>query len=168
MSTHYDQTIAELESEIREMEDEIIQSKRMVNRLCAKAGRDPAFPPEQLKAQDATATMRTDLYYLQPLATAMKDVLVRRKASNQGPASVNTIYETLIKGGYKFETESEENAKRGLRISLRKNADFHKLPAGDYGLTEWYPKAKPDSGNGESARKGADDVENDDLDDATK
>jgi hypothetical protein len=76
-----------------------------------------------------------------------------RRALKQGPAGLSDIYSALVRGGYKFETKNEENAKRGLRQSLTKNvAQFHKLPNGMFGLTEWYPKVGrrrvPDGANG--------------------
>src|SRR5438132_8921727 len=62
-----------------------------------------------------------------------------RKASGGGAASVETIYQALKAGGYRFDTKNEENARNGVRISLRKNsATFHKLPNGEYGLCSWY------------------------------
>jgi hypothetical protein len=57
---------------------------------------------------------------------------------------VNEIFEALVAGGYKAETEEEANAKRGLRIALTKNSQtFYRVPSGAYGLLEWYPNAKP-------------------------
>jgi hypothetical protein len=60
-----------------------------------------------------------------------------------GPATVKEIYDALKAGGYKFETKNDANAMRNLRISLTKNTSiFHKLPGGEFGLNEWYPKLK--------------------------
>ena len=72
-----------------------------------------------------------------------------RQATNQGPATVREIYETLTQGGYQFDAKDETNAMRGLRISLGKNTQkFHKLPNGVFGLVAWYPNLKvPQRGN---------------------
>jgi hypothetical protein len=88
--------------------------------------------------------VRSDEFYGQPLATAIRAVLEKRKGAGIGPAAVRDIYDTLGSGGFKFEAKDEDNAIRGLRQSLTKNSStFHKLPNGLYGLLEWYPNAKP-------------------------
>lgn len=50
----------------------------------------------------------------------------------------------MIAGGYQFETKDDNNAMRGMRISMAKNIKFHKLPNGKWGLKEWYPNVKED------------------------
>jgi hypothetical protein len=92
--------------------------------------------------------MRRDQFYGVPLATAIREYLQMRRASNLGPATVNDIHAALVSGGFVFETRNEANAKRALYISLGKNTlMFHKLPSGTdatavFGLKEWYPRTK--------------------------
>ena len=57
-------------------------------------------------------------------------------------ATVAEIQSALNEGGYSFDTKDDENAKNGLRQSLRKNPVFHRIPSGEWGLLEWYPNAK--------------------------
>jgi DNA-directed RNA polymerase delta subunit len=70
-------------------------------------------------------------------------VLERRQIANVGPATVNEIYDSLVAGGYNFQTKNDDYAKRNLYTTLTKNSSvFHRLPNGLWGLLEWYPDAK--------------------------
>lgn len=144
MSDHYRHTIAELQEDIRKLEAEVMENKRMVNKLAVKAGMALIYAESDISASNGVPlSIQADQFYGQPLASAMRTILEMRRALKQGPAAVNDIYAALNQGGYKFDTKNEENSKRGLRISLMKNTDvFHKLPNGLFGLTEWYPKVK--------------------------
>ncbi|HEU0052539.1 MAG TPA: hypothetical protein VFQ39_05150, partial [Longimicrobium sp.] len=124
-------------------EDEIVSLKRAANALCQLEGREPVYAEVEQRTERAAYSIRRDQWYGQPLSTAVREYLSMRRASNRGPATVNEIYEALANGGFLFEAKGAENAKRGLRISLRKNSSiFHRLPDGSYGLIEWYPEAK--------------------------
>jgi hypothetical protein len=144
MSEHVKQTIADLQDELRQQEQSVIETKRLINTLCKRAGMDPIYGDAELAISSGPSlSIRGDQFYGQPLATCIREILEMRKALNQGPATVNEIYDALATGGFKFETKNEDNAKRGLRISLTKNTSiFHKLPTGKFGLLEWYPNAK--------------------------
>lgn len=114
-------------------------------------------------------------FYGQPLASSLRTILERRKAHGLGPASVNDLFDVLSQGGFQFQTKNDENAKRGVYGALSKNAvTFHKLPNGDYGLTEWYPNvreardAKSTNGNGGNNGGTAPATEDDDFDMASK
>ena len=66
-----------------------------------------------------------------------------RRAQNLGAATNREIYDSLMAGGYEFDTKSEDIAQKSLRNSLAKNtALFHKLPNGQFGLLAWYPNVK--------------------------
>ena len=56
----------------------------------------------------------------------------------QTKRAINTL--CRLGGGYEFPKRAD-NAKRSLKISMRKNRIFHRLPTGAYGLKEWYPSA---------------------------
>ena len=136
-------TIQGLVDMINQDEEQLVANKRTVNRLCLRAGRPAMYPDADLTTGVQLGNIRSDQYYGQPLATAIRSILESRRASNLGAATVREIYDTLIKGGFKFDAK-DENAIRGLRQSLTKNSGtFHKLPNGGYGLLEWYPGAKP-------------------------
>lgn len=145
----YDQAIADLVAKIEGRENAIRNDKRIVNQLCAHAGRAPIYPDVDAERVTGATTFRRDHFYGKPLATAIREYLVMRGPSDrggQGAATVNEIYDALAAGGFRFETKDALNAKRGLRIALSKNTQtFHRVPSGStdaYGLLEWYPNAK--------------------------
>lgn len=144
MSDHIRATIADLQIKLGEQEQTVAKTKTLINQLCEIAGLAPMYAPSELAGDGGVSlSIRSDQFYGQPLATCVRNILEMRKALNQGAATVNEIYAALIEGGFAFETKNEDNAKRGLRISITKNtALFHKLPNGKIGLTEWYPNAK--------------------------
>ncbi len=163
MSEHILRTIADLQAKLREHEAAATKIRGMVNQLCEIAGDPPIYDVEDASiATGANLSIRADQFYGQPLATCMRDILEMRRARRQGPASVTDLYNALVQGGFSFDTKNEENAKRGLRVSLTKNtALFHRLPNGLFGLLEWYPNARSvsrrrSSGPTDSSDAGAD------------
>lgn len=135
-----EQVITQLVQELAEQMTEVRETKRMINRLCKKAGLDERYPDANDEGPVLGATrIRSDLFYGKTLAAAAKEYLNMRKARHQGAATINEIYGVLQEGGYKFEAKNDNNAKRSMRITLTKSDDFHKLPNGTYGLSEWYP-----------------------------
>lgn len=144
MSEHVTQTISMIQCQVNDLERQLIEKKRMVNGLCGLINQAPIYPDAALSPHAGLGPPRDDEYYGQPLAKALRMILERRQLANLGPATVNDIYDLLIAGGYKFNTDVEEHAKRGLYSALTKNtATFHKLPNGSYGLVSWYPGIKP-------------------------
>jgi hypothetical protein len=131
-----------------------------VNELCRGADRAPIYSDvDQLSA--VTTSIRADEFYGKPLASVVRTILEKRAAAGLFAAQVNDIYEAMQRGGYKFDAKNDDNAKRGLYVSLGKNTSmFHKLPNGTYGLLEWYPAVKeskaksPNGDQKESAEKG--------------
>lgn len=99
------------------------------------------------------------------------------RAGGHDAATVNEIYDALVLGGFDFQARNEDNAKRGLRISVSKNtAAFVRVGgAGDaaYGLKEWRPasretKSKPADDETPSAGSNqSSDVPSIDRDDGT-
>jgi hypothetical protein len=144
MSEHWDQTISAVQQEVAEFERKAADAKLLANQLCKRAGRPPIYADaETMSSGGVPLSIQSDQFYGQPQATCMRTILEMRKALNQGPASVNDLYDALVQGGYQFDTKNVENAKRGLRINLTKNSvTFHKLPNGLFGLTAWYPNVR--------------------------
>jgi hypothetical protein len=139
MRPEIQQVIQVLRDKIRAEEEEVAKLKHIVNKLFADENETPPYTDVMLDSATSLGALRTDHFYGHTLAEAAKEYLEMRKASGLGSASVNDIYKSLKDGGYKFDTASEEYAKNGVRISLRKNPTiFHKLPGGDYGLCVWY------------------------------
>ncbi len=139
------QAVALLEGQLKKQERAAAETKRAVNAIFLAAGEPPRYSESDFEESRGgpSLSIRSDQFYGQPLAASIREILEMRRALKQGPVTVNELYEALLRGGFKFETKNEDNAKRGLRISLTKNTvTFHKLPDGKFGLLEWYPKAK--------------------------
>jgi len=141
---HFDQSIAALRETLREHEEKVVETKRLINALADAAGRPPVFHDADLAPKASMGSIQPDTFYGQPLNTSIRTVLEMRKAAGLGPASVRDIYDTLTSGGFEFpRAKSEKNAMDSLRISLGKSSHtFHKLPNGSYGLLAWYPAVK--------------------------
>jgi hypothetical protein len=143
MTEAVQQTIELVQKQIVDIEADLLEKKRMVNSLCGLIKQPPMYADADLLVSKSLGTMRSDEYYGQPLATAVRLILERRKAAGMGPATVNEIYDTLLKGGFEFNTANDDYAKRGLYSALSKNTStFHRLRNGSYGLLAWYPNAK--------------------------
>jgi DNA mismatch repair ATPase MutL len=150
--TALQQTISNLIAKIDERMKPIQDDMRMVNALCAHAKLPPHYRDVEVHSSKRSFAIHRDQYVGKAMATAVREFLEMRGPSDRGgmgAATVNEIYEALIAGGYKPDTEDELNAKRGLRIALTKNSQtFYRVSqrgdaAGTYGLLEWYPNAKP-------------------------
>ena len=149
----YQAAINDLVSKIDERMAPILEDQRTVNRLCAVAGLPARYPEVDTVRAGGTRSIKRDQFHGRPLATAVKQYLELRGPSDRGglgAATVNEIFDALIMGGYKPETNDEANAKRGLRIALTKNSYVFYRVSSDasdggstYGLLEWYPNAKP-------------------------
>ncbi|HXC36729.1 MAG TPA: hypothetical protein VNV43_12690 [Candidatus Acidoferrales bacterium] len=139
MRSEAQQAIDFTRDKIRVKEQEILELKKMINRFYVDEGEPAPYADAQADSTASFGQLRTDHFYGMTLADAGRTYLEMRKAKGLGAASVNDIYKTLKEGGYAFDTQNEEYAKNGVRISLKKNAAiFHKLPNGDYGLCLWY------------------------------
>lgn len=144
MSDHLLKTIEEFEHKLAEQISLVTATKRLINQLCEAAKIPARYPDIDLShGAGPSLAIRSDQFYGQPQASCVREILEMRKALNKGPATINEIYSALVDGGFAFDTKNDENAKRGLRISITKNtALFHKLPNGKIGLLAWYPNAK--------------------------
>ena len=130
-------------AKLNEQLAQVAETKKVINTICGWAGQPPLYPDLEPEAVAFSGGFRKDQFYGQPLSTVVRQILEARKAANLGPASVTEIHEAMIKGGYKFDTDNDDNARRSLRQSLNKNtAIFHKIPTGEYGLRSWYPKVR--------------------------
>jgi hypothetical protein len=140
---HIDKTIEELRLKITEKENKLIEMKKTVNQLCILSEISPIYIGEAEPEKISMGLLRGDEYYMQPIARVIGWILEKRKVSGAGPAIVQEIYNAMKAGGYKFDAKDDENAMRGISISMSKNVvKFHKLPSGKFGLTEWYPELK--------------------------
>ena len=143
--SHIDKTIQSLRKEIGEKENELVEMKKTVNQLCKLVDHSPIYLTEVQPEKSSTALLQGDEYYMQPIARVIGMIFQKRKMSGLGPATAKEIYDEMRAGGYKFDAKDDENAMRGISISMSKNvAKFHKLPSGKFGLREWYPELKGD------------------------
>ena len=145
MSDHIKKTINDIEAKLKPIEVEAKKLKTTINQLCQVAGLPERYRIDADEPETSIPTeIGSDQFYGQPLATCVRTYLeMREAAGNERTSTVAEIYDALVQGGYRFESKNGDYAKRGLRQSLTKNTAFHKLPNGRYGLTAWYPNAKP-------------------------
>jgi hypothetical protein len=142
MTKTVEEVINDLSAEIAADDAALRKKKETVNTLCGVVGRAPAFVLEGAAAAIPTQ-IRSDQFYGQPLAAAVRTILEMRKQRNLGAATNREIFDALTAGGYEFDTKSDDIAQKSLRNSLAKNtALFHKLPNGQFGLLSWYPNVK--------------------------
>src|SRR5689334_15812692 len=133
-------TIEVLTARVASKEAELIELKKLINGLCSEARIDSKYSDVSTAS---SASLRSDQFYGQTLTTALRNYLEFRKISGQGAASVNDIFKGIKSGGYKFETNNEENQRISVGNALRKSSSiFHRLPTGYFGLLSWYPSAK--------------------------
>lgn len=144
MSDHLLKTIEIFEKKLADQLAVVRSSKQLINQLCIEAGLPSRYADATTNEKSGpNLIIKSDQFYGQPQASCIREILEMRRALEQGPATINEIYESLVEGGFLFDTKNDDNAKRGLRISITKNsALFHKLPNGKIGMLEWYPNAK--------------------------
>jgi len=138
---HAQQTIADLEDRLQQLNAESQKIKSAINCLCDVMGEPPKYELED--RPDKMSNLRADEYYGRPLATVVTQVLNKRKEANLGAATLDEIYNQLVNGGYSFTGKNDGIKKRGIAISMSKNKKFHHILSNDtWGLTEWYPDVK--------------------------
>ena len=156
---HTEQTIADLESRLQELDTESRKIKTLINGLCDLMGLPLKYQDIQEKA-NASNALRADEYYGRPLATVVTEVLNKRDDQGLGAATLDEIYEQLVAGGFDFTGKNDGIKKRGLSISMSKNKKFHRLPNDTWGLLLWYPGAKDTKENGKQTTSLAEQAEN--------
>jgi hypothetical protein len=136
---HVERTIEMVQVQVRDLEVELTEKKRIVNSLCKLIGREPLF--SNVEPSHVGTVLRTDEFYGKALTSVARTVLERRDAAGLGAASVDALYSDLVRGGFQFDAKNDSTAKRSLAISLAKNSYlFHRLPNADWGLVSWYEK----------------------------
>ena len=168
MNEQLKSAIEVLQQQLQDQEREVAETKRLINKLCERGGQQAIYPDADVEATSSLAAMQRDQFYGKALGEAMEAYLHMRRASRLGPATVNEMYDDLVRGGYVFNAKNQANAKRSIYIALGKKTDvFHKLPGRDdeflFGLLEWYPAVRQTS-NG----KLADDAEDEQKQEAEK
>jgi hypothetical protein len=131
--------VEELLEQLRVQQEDVADTKKAINLLCKRMGKDPMFADVAVE-QTTFGPLRPDQYYGRPLSTVAQEFLERRKQA----CPAEEIMRGLIQGGYDFKALNwqEKDWLRLFAISLAKNSKtFHKLPNGTFGLGTWYPEA---------------------------
>ena len=146
MSDHLTKTIEDLRLKLQEHETAAIETKRLINQLCAYAKLPLQFQDAELQPSGGGVAVKRNSFFGRPLTTCVREFLEMRKRAGLGAANIDEIHSALQEGGYDLGTVSakgETEQKRGVAISLAKNTvAFVRLPTGDWGLLEWYPNIK--------------------------
>jgi hypothetical protein len=121
--------------ELKQQQQQVAETKRMINALRQRTGQEPLFPDAAVE-QLGVGPLRPDQYYGKPLATAAQEYLERRKQA----CAADEILKGLEQGSFDFDALGwKENRVRSLAMSLAKNTKaFHRLPNGFFGLVSWY------------------------------
>lgn len=134
-----ERTIEMVQNQIRNLENDLAEKRRMVNSLCRLIGREAIY--NNVEPSQVGTVLRSDEFYGKSLTSAARTVLERRDAAGLGAVSVDVLYADLVRGGFQFDAKNDGTAKRSLAISLAKNSYlFHRLPNGDWGLVGWYDR----------------------------
>jgi hypothetical protein len=138
MSTEAEKMIARLQAKLKPIEAEAAKLKEGINLICELEGMPPMYV--EVKSKPVAQTqLRGDEYHNMPQATAITEILERRKSINLAPVTIDEIYDDLISGGFQFtKGKNEAIQKRGLAISMSKNRKFYKLPNEKWGIKSWY------------------------------
>ena len=143
-----EQAVKPLEDKLQLALAEVKKLKSAVNAYYEAMGEPIKYPDTGQESVQGAA--RPDEYYGRPLATVVREVLLKRRQSNRGSATLDELFSELTSGGFKFAGKNDGIQKRGLAISMSKNPKFHKLDNDTWGLREWYSnivktnKDKPD------------------------
>jgi DNA-directed RNA polymerase delta subunit len=139
MADHITETLKIMMAQIEEEERALNEKRRAANALSRLLSEPPVYPDVDIVS--SAMTTRPDEYYGRPANDVIKTILEKRKKAEYGSATVAEIYQAMVQGGFHFQTENENYAKRGIYSALV-DTQFHKLPDGRYGLASWYPTAK--------------------------
>src|SRR5208337_2898106 len=145
MSEHILKTIDQAKEELRKHEEAVVNTKRLINQLCAFGGLPAEYQDAELQAPGAVpVVIRRNVFFGRPLATCVREYLEMKKDKPVKEATLDEIIGVLKEGGFDFKkiSDDSDDAKRGVAITLAKNPQFHRLPNGDWGLLSWYPNIK--------------------------
>jgi hypothetical protein len=131
---------------------DVARTERIINELLVDLGEPVKYAITSVGVGSAAGTStataigsskKRSRYYGKPLATAVRMYL---ETLQEQPAMPNEILAELEAGEFNFDAMGwqKDGRLRSLAMSLAKNTvTFHRLPSGAFGLTEWYPNARP-------------------------
>jgi hypothetical protein len=126
--------------QLQVQQQEVAETKRMVNGLYKRMGKEPMFA-DVVTEQIGFGPIRPDQYFGRPLSTVAQEFLERRKQA----CPADEILKGLTQGGFDFKSLGwqEKDWLRLFSITLAKNSKaFLRLPNGTFGLASWYPEAR--------------------------
>jgi hypothetical protein len=139
MSEKLSAAVETLQEELQRQLIEVAETKRMINGLLRRMGKEPAYAEEMESVR--SATIRSDQFYGKQFSTAAREYLEMRR--DKGAVDASDILVGMKSGGFDFASTGwkPKDYLRMLSISLAKNtATFHRLPNGTFGLLAWYPE----------------------------
>jgi hypothetical protein len=135
--------IEALLEELQTQLDQVADTKRTVNTLCRRIGKEPQFPDVATESVNAASIrIRPDQFYGRALATSVEEFLEnRKKTTGEQACTPSDILAGLEAGGFDFKAQGwkDNDRLRSMAVTLGKNPKFHRLPNGTYGLISWYP-----------------------------
>jgi hypothetical protein len=135
--------IEALQEELQIQMNQVADTKKMINSLLRRIGKEPQFPDEAAEQIGAASLrIRNDQFYGRALATSVEEFLENRKKTTGDQACTpSEILAALEQGGFDFKAQGwkDNDRLRSMSITLAKNPKFHRLPNGTYGLMSWYP-----------------------------
>ncbi len=96
------QRISDLEAEVRREEEAVRAKKRLVNQLCASVGAVPVYGAQEFEPPVRDLAPGVSVFGVLPLALCTKRVLEQRLRYELGPAAVEDVLATLLRGGFDF------------------------------------------------------------------
>src|SRR5437868_7861150 len=128
MDTAIQNAIDKIHAQIGALEEQIIKKKEAINTLYETEGEKPLYPDVGRVTSNAPLTFRTDQFFGRPMATAAREILEQRWPRNLGAISLDELFDIMKAGGFAFDNNNDQIAKRNLAITLAKNPTFIRLP----------------------------------------
>src|SRR5260370_41539179 len=104
MSEKLRSAVEELLRQLEEQQQEVAETKKVINSLCKRLGDEPMFA-DVASEQDNSGPIRADQYYGKALATAAQEYLTRRGQA----CSAEEIIQGLEEGGFDFSRWSKKD-----------------------------------------------------------
>ena len=106
MSDHILKTLDDVNSDIAKLEAQLLEKKIMANSLAGMAGKESMYDvTTETSINPQKSSLRGDEFVSGKASTAFQKAL----KYNDAPMSVPELYDLLIAGGYKFETNNVPN-----------------------------------------------------------
>ena len=89
MTDHVQRTISLVQAQVRDLEQQVAEKKRMVNSLCELIDQPPLFASTEPVSGGGSVAIRGDEFYGKALATVVRRILEKRSQASLGAASVS-------------------------------------------------------------------------------